>query len=211
MAFERILKSADCRSGIRWGASLDLPLVRIWASVHGVCQQIADAIRVRCNQLSVLCGRLATTGLSDPSEHATCFAALSACTWIDGHSAGLERECFCGRRPSPIRDGVVKASRRGARRGVARSVPLLAQPLRAPRSLRHTAEVSGEVQRFRDLGWTLAVPPTHEVQECIQQWCKKRLTFWNARSQTEGDDLGIRLLGLLEGLVNETLEVIDGL
>ena len=104
-----------------------------------------------------------------------------------------------------------QASPRGARRGVARSVPLLAQPLRAPRSLRHTAEVSGEVQRFRDLGWTLAVPPTHEVQECIQQWCKERLTFWNARSQTEGDDLGIRLLGLLEGLVNETLEVIDGL
>ena len=40
-------------------------------------QQIANAIRVRCNQLSVLCGRLAT-GVGDPSENATCFAALSA-------------------------------------------------------------------------------------------------------------------------------------
>ena len=58
------------------------------------CQQIADAIRVRCNQLSVLCGRLTTTGVGDPSENATCFAALSACTWIDGHLAGLERSAL---------------------------------------------------------------------------------------------------------------------
>ena len=55
------------------------------------------------------------------------------------------------------------------------------------------------------------MPPTHEVQECIQQWCMERLTFCNARSQTEGDDLGILLLGRPVGLVNETLEVIDGL
>ena len=44
------------------------------------CQQIADAIRVRCNQLSVLCGRFVTTGVGDLSEIATCFAALSAYT-----------------------------------------------------------------------------------------------------------------------------------
>ena len=72
---------------------------------------------------------------------------------------------------------------------------------------RHLQKSLPELHRFRDLGGTLAVPPRHEMQECIQQWCKQRLALWNARSQTEGDDLGIWLLGLPMGLV----EVIDGL
>ena len=78
---------------------------------------------------------------------------------------------------------------------------------RTPRSLRHVAEVVPEVQRFRDLSGTLGVPPTHEVEEGIQQWCKERLTLWNARFQTEGTDLGTRLLGLpvATGGVHEAL------
>ena len=72
------------------------------------CQQIADAIRVRCNQLSVLCGRLATTGLGETSEHATCFAALSAYTWLDGRLAGLERECFAANSQARFETDYVK-------------------------------------------------------------------------------------------------------
>ena len=34
---------------------------------------------------------------------------------------------------------------------------------------------------------------------------------WNARSRPEGDDLGIQLLGLPAALLNETLDVMDGL
>ena len=37
-----------------------------------------------------------------------------------------------------------------------------------------------------------------------------RLTFWNARSRPEGDDIGIQLLNLLVELHNEALEVMDG-
>ena len=90
---------AVCRSGRRWRASPDLPLVRIcrcrapccgctWSAccrcsgsqsarrvvphyVQMRASRLPDAIRVRCNQLSVLCGRLATTGLGETSEHAT--------------------------------------------------------------------------------------------------------------------------------------------
>ena len=90
---------AVCSSGSRWSASLDLPLVimlRVYmecillvlgeskcsqgcsALYADACQQIADAIRVCCNQLSVQCGRFVTTGVGDISENATCFAALSA-------------------------------------------------------------------------------------------------------------------------------------
>ena len=71
-------------------------------------QQIADAIRVRCNQLSVLCGRLATTGLGETSEHATCFAALSAYTWLDGRLAGLERERFAANSQARFETECVK-------------------------------------------------------------------------------------------------------
>ena len=127
------------------------------------CQQIADAIRVRCNQLSVLCGRLATTGLGETSEHVTCFAALSAYTWLDGHLVGLSGSVL-RLKPGPIRDGVCQASPRGARRGVGRSVPPLAQAFPALRRLRHIRKSLAEVQRFRGLGGTLAVPPTDDVQ-----------------------------------------------
>ena len=48
----------------------------------------------------------------------------------------------CGRRPGPIRDGVCQASPRGARRSVGRTVKPPVRTLRAPRSLRHIAEVS---------------------------------------------------------------------
>lgn len=30
-----------------------------------------------------------------------------------------------------------------------------------------------------------------KVQVCVKQWFENRFTLWNARSQTEGDDLGI--------------------
>ena len=117
------------------------------------CQHIADAIRVRCNQLSVLCGRLATTGLGETSEHATCFAALSAYTWLDGRLAGLERECFAANSQARFETDYVKHHQEvhaevldALSRHLPRALPAL-RPL-----------------RLRALGRTLAVPSTDDVQ-----------------------------------------------
>ena len=159
---------AVCRSGSRWRASLDFPLVRIcrcraaccgctWSACcrcsgsqsarrarsalyADACQQIADAIRVRCNQLSVLCGRLATTGVGDPTMRRALQRSLPKLEMTITSSAwsGSVWRPISG----PIRDGVCQASPRGARRGVGLSVPLLVRPLRAFRSLRHIAELS---------------------------------------------------------------------
>ena len=48
-----------------------------------------------------------------------------------------------------------------------------------------------------------------QVRILERQWYQKRLTFCNARSRPEGDDIGIQLLNLPLGPVNEALEVMD--
>ena len=123
------------------------------------CQQIADAIRVRCNQLSVLCGRLATTGLGETSEHATCFAALSAYTWLDGRLAGLERECFAANSQARFETDYVKHHQEVHAEvldALSRHLPRPSQHCAAYATLRKSPRVA--------FGGTLVVPPTDDVQ-----------------------------------------------
>ena len=183
MASERIV-TAPSASRIRWRASLDFLLVIIWRcgapccgwnacsrcsgsqSARRVCsalyadarQQIADAIRVRCNQLSVLCGRLATTGLGETSEHATCFAALSAYTWLDGRLAGLERECFAANSQARFETDYVKHHQE------VHAEVLDALSRHLPRPSQHYAYATLRKSPRVAFGGTLVVPPTDDVQ-----------------------------------------------
>ena len=154
------------------------------------CQQIADAIRVRCNQLSVLCGRLATTGLGVTSEHATCFAALSAYTWLHGRLAGLEWECFAANSQAGFETDYVKHHQEvhaEVLHALSRCLPR--PPSTAPLTP-HCGSLSPSCTGFaHSVGHWLCHPPT--MCRCLHQWCQERLTLWNAWSQTEGDDLGI--------------------
>ena len=65
--------------------------------------------------------------------------------------------------------------------------------------VKHHQEVHEEVLAPEAYATLRNSPP----EVCFHQWCQERLTLWNARSQTEGDDLGISVLSV--GLVNESL------
>ena len=80
---KQVLATSPCAEGL-------------FAHYADVIHQVGDPIRGRCSQISLLCDRLPSTGLGDPSEHLTCLAALSACTWFYDHLIRLERECFGG-------------------------------------------------------------------------------------------------------------------